>query len=177
MNRTLKFQTIKGFGGAITDAAGSNIYSLSSETVKNLILSYFSPTAGIEYNILRVPIGGTDFSLREYSYADDSPDDFDLKSFNLQMEDLKWKIPFIQTAKNLSKKSISLFASPWSAPKWMKTNNDFKGNGTLIGPEGGKYYQAWANYYLKFFQAYKKYNLNFWALTAQNEPTDGFLYG
>jgi glucosylceramidase len=59
---------------------------------------------------------------------------------------------------------------------WMKTNNDYKGNGTLIGPEGGKYYQTWANYYVKFFQEYKLNNISFWAMTAQNEPTDGFLY-
>jgi hypothetical protein len=60
--------------------------------------------------------------------------------------------------------------------KYQKTNNDFKGMGTLIGPEGGQYYKTWAKYYLKFFEAYKKHNLTFWALTAQNEPSDGFLY-
>ncbi len=58
----------------------------------------------------------------------------------------------------------------------MKTNNDYKGNGTLIGPIAGPYYQTWAMYYLKFFQAYQKYNISFWAMTAQNEPTDGYLY-
>lgn len=58
----------------------------------------------------------------------------------------------------------------------MKTNNDYKGNGTLIGPPGGKYYQAWAKYYLKFFQAYKQNNIEFWGLTAQNEPSDGYIF-
>jgi glucosylceramidase len=48
--------------------------------------------------------------------------------------------------------------------------------GTLIGPPGGLYYQTWANYYLKFFQSYKKFNLSFWGVTAQNEPTDGAIY-
>lgn len=142
----------------------------------NILLSYFSPSAGIEYNILRIPLAGTDFSLREYSYDDESPNDFDLKNFTLQDEDINWKIPFVQAALDISKRPISLFASPWTAPKWMKTNNDFKGNGTLIGPEGGKYYDTWAKYYLKFFQAYQEHNLTFWALTAQNEPSDGYLY-
>ena len=58
----------------------------------------------------------------------------------------------------------------------MKTNKDYKGNGTLVGPIGGQYYQTWANYYLKFFQEYAKNNITFWAVTAQNEPTDGFLF-
>ncbi len=48
--------------------------------------------------------------------------------------------------------------------------------GTLIGPPGGKYYQTWANYYLKFFQAYQESGLNFWAMTAQNEPSDGYMF-
>jgi glucosylceramidase len=48
-------------------------------------------------------------------------------SFELQPEDLKWKIPFVQSALSLSEKKISLFASAWTAPKWLKTNNDFKG--------------------------------------------------
>ena len=175
INRKKMFQAMKGFGGAITDSAGYNIYSLSLNTKNNLIESYFGPL-GIEYNVLRIPIGGTDFSLREYSYADEFQEDFELKNFTLQNEDIKWKIPFAQAAIKISKKNISMFASPWTAPRWMKTNNDFKGNGTLIGPEGGKYYDSWARYFLKFFEAYEKNGLKFWALTAQNEPTDGFLY-
>jgi len=120
LNRSVSFQTIKGFGGAITDAAGANIYSLSTETTQKILNSYFSPTFGIEYNILRIPLAGTDFSLREYSYADNSTDDFELKNFSLQDEDIKWKIPFTQAAIKMSQKKISLFASPWSAPRWMK---------------------------------------------------------
>jgi glucosylceramidase len=120
VNRSVSFQQIKGFGGAITDAAGANIYSLSTKATQKILNAYFSPSSGIEYNILRIPLAGTDFSLREYSYADNSTDDFDLKNFSLQAEDIKWKIPFTQAAIEMSQKKISLFASPWSAPKWMK---------------------------------------------------------
>lgn len=45
--------------------------------------------------------------------------------------------------------------------------------GSLEGPVGGVYYQTWANYYLKFFQAYKQFNLSFWGVTGHNEPTNG----
>lgn len=58
----------------------------------------------------------------------------------------------------------------------MKTNNAYGGNGTLIGPPGGKYYQTWANYYVRFLQEYQKNGIGFWGLTAQNEPSDGYLY-
>ena len=174
LNRSVSYQKIKGFGGAMTDAAGSNIASLSKNSLANLLNSYFS-SDGIEFNIIRVPLAGTDFSLREYSY-DDNPNDFNLTKFSLSKEDTEWKIPFIQSALSISKKNISLFASAWTAAPWMKTNNDYKGNGTLIGPEGGLYYQIWANYYLKFFQEYRKNGIEFWGVTGQNEPTDGYLY-
>ena len=173
INRKKLFQTIFGFGGAITDATSLNINKLSKNSVSNFLSSYFEKT-GLEYNILRVPMAGTDFSNRTYTY-DDSLNDFDLKNFSLSYEDTELKIPFIQSALKQSRKKIKLFASAWSAPPWMKKNNDFKGKGILIGPAGGKYYQTWANYYLKFFQEYQKFNIKFWALTAQNEPNFGYL--
>ena len=116
--------------GAITDAAGANIYNLSQKATQNILNSYFDPS-GIEYGVLRVPLAGVDFSLRPYSY-DDTINDLNLTKFALSYEDLKWKIPFAQAAIALSKnKKIKFFASAWTAPKWMKTNNDFKGNGRI----------------------------------------------
>lgn len=44
---------------------------------------------------------------------------------------------------------LKLFASAWSAPAWMKTNNDISGKGQLIGQPGGQYYKTWAAYYVK----------------------------
>ena len=78
--------------------------------------------------MIRVTVGGVDFSMRQYTY-DDVPNDFNLTQFQLGPEDIKWKIPFIQAALKTSKKNVKLFASAWTAPPWMKTNNDYKGNG------------------------------------------------
>ena len=64
-----------------------------------------------------------------------------------------------------------MYASPWTAPPWMKSNNDYKGQGYLL-PE---YYQAWADYFVKFLDAYKAEGIEFWGLTAQNEPWDGLV--
>ena len=46
INYDVRFQTIKGFGGAFTDAAGINIKSLSSKAQERLLQSYFSPDEG-----------------------------------------------------------------------------------------------------------------------------------
>ena len=48
-------------------------------------------SAGIEYNLIRVPMGCSDFSTRPYSY-DDVPDDFELRHFALAEEDLEMKV-------------------------------------------------------------------------------------
>ena len=64
---------------------------------------------------------------------------------------------------------LKLFASPWSAPAWMKSNKALTGQGYLL-PE---YYQAWANYFIKFLKEYEARGIVFWGLTTQNEPTNG----
>lgn len=46
---------------------------------------------GIEYNLVRVPIGSCDFSTRLYTYAD-SPDDYSLLNFSLAEEDTHMKV-------------------------------------------------------------------------------------
>ncbi|KAK6112401.1 O-Glycosyl hydrolase 30 family protein [Brugia pahangi] len=167
----IRFQTIIGFGGAFTDAAGINIDSLSVSARNHLLQSYFGKT-GIQYTIGRVPIASTDFSTHAYSY-DDSPNDFALTNFSLAEEDFKFKIPYIKQAVSLTDGVLKLFASPWSAPGWMKTSGQMIGGGTLRGPPNGSYHVTWANHYVKFLETYKKNGVTFWGLTVQNEPVSG----
>lgn len=42
LNKNVTYQKVFGFGGAMTDAAGINIASLSSGTADNLIKAYYS---------------------------------------------------------------------------------------------------------------------------------------
>ncbi|WKY04174.1 hypothetical protein Q1695_005281 [Nippostrongylus brasiliensis] len=127
---------------------------------------------GLQYTIGRVPIASCDFSTREYSYAE-TPGDFALASFNLTEEDFLYKIPFIVQAQLLSGNKTRFFASPWSAPGWMKTNGRMKGGGRLRGDEDGPYYKAWANYFIRFFGEYHRNGVDFWGMTIQNEPEAG----
>ncbi|XP_063002222.1 lysosomal acid glucosylceramidase-like [Elgaria multicarinata webbii] len=168
-----RYQTIKGFGGSITDSAAINILSLSPNAQQNLLRSYFSDV-GIEYNLVRMPMASCDFSVRPYSY-DDWLDDFELKNFSLVVEDVKMKIPVVHRAMAMSKRPISLYASPWTSPIWLKTNNDWKGKGSLKGQAGDKHHKTWANYFVRFLDEYAKHNVTFWAVTAENEPTAGLL--
>ena len=69
---------------------------------------------------------------------------------------------------------MTFLMSPWSPPAFMKTNGDMNHGGQLKE----EYYQAWANYYVKFIQAYREKGIQIDALTIQNEPAAdlGFLY-
>lgn len=91
VNISETYQTIIGFGGSFSDSTGININSLPSEAQANLLNSYFGEN-GIGYNVARVPVGGTDFSIRGYSYDDDVEEDLTLEHFQLQDEDLHYKV-------------------------------------------------------------------------------------
>merc|ERR1711991_79156 len=52
----------------------------------------------------------------------------------------------------------------------MTSQNTTTGNPTLSGGSNGSIAKVYAKYLVKFFEEYKKRNLTFWALTAQNEP-------
>ncbi len=159
-----RFQTILGFGGAFTDAAAETYAKLPVAKQREIIKAYFSRTQGLGYTLGRTSINGCDFSSDTYSY-DDTPGDVKLSHFSIA-HDLKYRVPFIQAALAEAHTSFTLFASPWSPPAWMKTNGDMAHGGQLK-PEDK---QAWADYYVRFIQAYKQQGIPVWGVTVQNEP-------
>jgi glucosylceramidase len=158
------FQTIEGFGGAFTDAAAITFAKLSRENQEKFLKACFDPDEGNAYTLCRTTIHSCDYSAEMYTYAD-VPDDKDLKHFSIA-HDLKYRVPFIKRALEAAKGNIKIYASPWSPPAWMKTNNDMLHGGKLK-PE---YNQTWADYFVKFVQAYEKEGIPIWGLTVQNEP-------
>ncbi|KAF2365273.1 Glycosyl hydrolase family 30 beta sandwich domain [Trinorchestia longiramus] len=169
INTNIQYQEMLGFGGAVSDSAGLSFFSLGEDSQNNLIRSYFGPD-GISYNMVRIPIAGSDFSTRTYSYDDHEGDD-KLERFALAEEDLMYKIPLLLRAKSLAAETSELlmFASPWSPPAWMKTNGKFHGSGALRAEMGRPY----ANYICRFLQEYAKRGLDMWGITTQNEPLSG----
>jgi len=85
-----KYQSINGFGGAFTDTTGQMLKLVPESLANSVIDSYFSAD-GIEYSMGRIPIAGSDYSVRPYSY-DDVDGDLNLTHFALQKEDLEWKV-------------------------------------------------------------------------------------
>jgi len=157
------FQTIEGFGGALTDAAAETFYKLPVAKQKEIMTAYFDKEKGIGYSLCRTNIHSCDFSSEMYEYV--KPGDTSLTSFSIA-HDLKYRVPFIKEALKTANGPIKLFASPWSPPAWMKTNNNMLQGGKLKS----EYAAAWAKYYVKFIREYEKQGIPIWGLTVQNEP-------
>jgi glucosylceramidase len=162
VNPTKTFQSVLGIGGAITDASAEVFAKLSADKQEELLNAYYSKD-GISYSLLRTHIHSCDFSSGSYTYIEEG--DKDLKTFSIE-HDYTYRIPFIKKAIAKAGGSMNLYVSPWSPPAFMKDNKNMLQGGKLL-PE---YYQAWANYYVKFIQEYEKVGLPIWGLTIQNEP-------
>jgi len=158
-----KFQSLVGIGGALTDASAETFYKLPVPLQRELIRAYFDPQEGIGYSLGRTNIHSYDFSSDMYNYVADG--DKELKTFDVE-HDRKFRIPFIRQALAAAGPSFFLYASPWSPPAWMKDNNDMLHGGSLKR----EFYSAWANYFVKFINAYAEEGIPISGISVQNEP-------
>ncbi len=163
VNPNKTFQNFLGIGGAITDASAEVFAKLPENKQQELITAYYNPEEGIGYSLARTSIHSCDFSSESFTYV--SNNDKELKSFNID-HDRKYRIPMIKRAIDEAGGELMLYASPWSPPAFMKSNNDMLKGGKLL-PE---YNKSWALYYTKFIKAYESEGMPIWGITIQNEP-------
>ncbi|HEY9027770.1 MAG TPA: glycoside hydrolase family 30 beta sandwich domain-containing protein, partial [Burkholderiaceae bacterium] len=108
-------------------------------------------------------IHSSDFSSGSYTYVADG--DAKLDTFSIA-HDREFRVPLIKRAIAAAGGHLLTFASPWSAPAFMKTNGSMLQGGRLK-PE---FADAWARYYTLFIRAYEKEGIPIWGITVQNEP-------
>ena len=165
---TLTYQTMQGFGGAITDSSATVLYTLPAAQRAAVMASLFSPTTGDGLDYLRQPIGGSDMvATAAYTY-DDVPagqTDYDMRHFTVA-HDQAQILPLLREAKALNPR-LQVIASPWSPPAWMKTTGTLVGGRLIDDP---RVYRAYALYLLKFIEAYRASGVTVNAITVQNEP-------
>ncbi len=157
-----KFQAITGFGGSFTESSAYLMNQLGKENRKKILEAYFGED-GARYSLTRTHMNSCDFSLSNYSYAP-VEGDMNLEHFTIE-EDREDIIPMIKEAMDISKDGFKIIASPWTAPPWMKDNNNWVG-GKLL-PE---YYDTWALFFSKYIDAYKAEGIDIWGFTVENEP-------
>lgn len=163
------YQQMDGFGASLTDGSAWLISQKMSQQQRNdLMVKLFDPVRGIGLNFLRQPMGASDLTLPasgEYSY-DDMPKgqtDPDLTHFSIA-HDQAYIIPLLRQALQINP-NLKIMATPWSPPGWMKSTDSMEG-GTL----NTSAYTAYANYFVKYIQAYQAQGIPIYAVTVQNEP-------
>ncbi len=163
------YQSIVGFGAAMTDASAWLIQNKLNEWQRFVLLrELFGPPPGLNFNMTRLTIGASDFSLKPYT-LDDLPAgqvDPQLLHFNIT-PNLHDVIPIMREVLAFNPQ-LHIIASPWSAPAWMKTSANLIG-GTLLE----QYESSYARYLVKYVDTYRNLGIPVFALTVQNEP--GFV--
>ncbi len=157
---TNKFQDILGFGGCFSDAACYVINQLHEPAREQLLHEMFHPSEmGLSVN--RTCIGAADSAATLYSY-DDGDADPELKRFSID-HDREYILPILRRVHEINP-DVFYFSSPWSPPGWMKWNKSMLG-----GSMSRQYLASYAQYFLKFIQAYAAEGVPIRAITTQNE--------
>jgi glucosylceramidase len=171
VNDSKTFQTFQGFGGAFNEKGWSYLSQLSPSDQTQAMTLLFDANDGANFRYGRIPIGANDYSVAPYS-EDDTSNDTSLTNFSIA-EDQKYIIPYINAALAINP-NIHFWGSPWSPPGWMKTGAATTA-GTL-GLNGGTMkndsttFTTYANYFVKWVQAYAAQKITIDSVAAQNEP-------
>jgi glucosylceramidase len=163
VNAGTTYQTMDGFGYTLTEGSCEVISGMAATQQNQLLNDLYNPVTGLNANVVRISIAASDLSSSSYSYNETSGD-VNMNNFSLNGPDLTYLIPIIKKIL-LINPNIKILATPWSAPRWMKTNNSWVG-----GSLQTQYYAAYARYFVKYFAAMQAQGISIWGITPQNEP-------
>ncbi|AMR27281.1 glucosylceramidase [Hymenobacter psoromatis] len=164
VDTTQTFQTMDGFGYALTGGSAQVMSSMDAASRAALIKELFatdSTSLGVSY--LRISIGSSDLDSQVFTYDDSTQPDPTLANFSLAPDQTSL-IPVLKEILAVNP-AIKILGSPWTPPSWMKTNNNSVG-GSLLP----QYYAAYAQYFVKYIQGMKAAGITIDAVTLQNEP-------
>ena len=161
-------QTMDGFGYAITYSTCYNLLKMKARDRHRFLVNTFSPTKGLGVSYIRTSIGCSDFSSTEYSLCD-SPG---LENFALHDDETHYVIPIIKEILDINP-NVKVIAAPWTCPKWMKVKNLRtleKHDSWTSGHLNPNMRSTYAQYFVKFVQAFAQQGIHIHAVTPQNEP-------
>lgn len=167
VDTTQRFQTMKGIGAAFSEIGTLALAGLPAESRDDLLKNLFDVKGGAGLSFCRLPVGASDFATSAFSYAE-TPEDYELKDFSLARDE-KSIIPAVQAALKINP-AMSLFASPWSPPGWMKESGKMDGGGEKSRlRDEGRVYAAYALYLERYIQGYRAKGIPIERLCPQNE--------
>ena len=171
VDESQRYQRFTGVGGAMTDSSAWLIYDELDPPTRTALMNDLFGTTGIDSSFTVVPMGGSDFTRtgQPYTYDDVSAGQSDprLTQFSIA-HDESYILPALREMLTVNPQT-TLMATPWTAPPWMKANDSFddqNGAGTL-NPSA---FQPFADYFVKFLQAYAAQGVPITAIAPENEP-------
>lgn len=160
------FQSIDGFGFTLTGGSAHHLMEMSPDVRAGLLQELFG-TEGTDIGVsyLRLSIGASDLNAFPFSYNDlpDGQTDTEMVHFDLG-PDRDDVIPVLKEILAIYP-DLKIMGSPWSPPKWMKTNNDTRGGSLKL-----EYYPAYAKYFVRYIEQMAAEGIRIDAVTVQNEP-------
>lgn len=174
VDSTTRYQTMDGFGFALTGGSAQLINGQTPSTRSALLKELFSTDSnaiGISY--LRISIGASDLNASVFTY-DDMPAgqaDLGLQNFDLNVDKFQL-VPLLKEILAINP-GIKILACPWTAPGWMKADTIIDNNyrATMLNTA---YYSVYADYFVKYVQAMKAEGITIDAVTPQNEPLNAY---
>lgn len=162
-------QTVDGFGYTLTGGSACLIRDMEAGARSALIREFFDcGESSLCISYLRISMGASDLSSTVFSYCDlnGAEEDTELKNFSLSL-DTADVIPVLKEILAVNP-NISIMASPWSAPVWMKTNRS-----SIGGSLQKKYFDTYARYFARYIEEMAALGIKISAVTVQNEPLHG----
>ncbi|XP_031621874.1 lysosomal acid glucosylceramidase-like [Contarinia nasturtii] len=164
------YQEIRGFGGAYTTTITNLVNDYLSPKLRRCFFkSYFSHTIGAAYTLLRIPIGGSDFDTEPWAYNMYPENDTNLSNFTrLNHRDIRRNAQIKEMMCVSKNQDVKILGGTWGPPKsWKELGRWGGGTDNQLKKE---FYQAWADYHLRWINLMKEDNMNILAISTGNEP-------
>lgn len=166
------YQTMDGFGAAMTGSSAHLINQLPVEQQEQLLKELFT-TEGLNMDMVRHTIGASDYSVDEsgeassYTYDDiESGTDYDMAHFSIDKD--QEVVNMLERVAGLET-DLNVLGTPWTAPAWMKYGEKTN-NGWYLDYNDPQVYEAYARYFVKYIEAYQAKGIPIYGITLQNEP-------
>ena len=161
------YQSMDGFGFTLSQGSATHFLAMSDSARKAALQELFGDREkDIRISYLRLSVAASDLNAFPFSYndlKDPKGTDPTLSQFSLSYDTLD-VLPLLAQILEINPK-VTLMASPWSPPTWMKDNRDTRAGSVL--PE---FEASYAQYLIKYIQEMGKRGFTIDALTIQNEP-------
>ena len=165
----IQYQKIEGFGYTLTGGSANLLHQMPLQNRAAILKELFGQGPNdLNINYLRISIGASDLDATVFSYDDLKEGEVDPDLIKMSIaKDQEFLIPILKEIQSIQP-NLKLIASPWSPPVWMKDNGKSKGGHLLT-----KYYETYAQYFVKYIQLMRAEGLQMNAVTIQNEPEHG----